>query len=139
MDDADPGLEGCPEPVCDPVRGQIRTVMNEVSAFGGTLQLSFSLMSQNRNRKSSGSDKVCGSSLFRHRPDARGALQQSPILQSDIDKVREMNYNGKRGLKSLWPFTQLNEQTPIGEIKVAAVFVFLLKVSRHRTAFSTAP
>jgi hypothetical protein len=85
--------------------------MNEVSAFGGTLQLSFSLMSQNRNRKSSGSDKVCGSSLFRHRPDARGALQQSPILQSDIDKVREMNYNGKRGLKSLWPFTQLNEQT----------------------------
>jgi hypothetical protein len=82
-------------------------------------------MSQNRfdkltvNSKSSGIDRNCGSFLFRHRPDARVALQQSPILQNDIDKVMEMNYNIKSELvlrsvlcsESLRPFTQLNEQT----------------------------
>ena len=76
-------------------------------------------MSQNRNRKSSGSDKNRGSFLSRHRPDARVALQQSPILQSDMDKVTQMNYNGKREVtlrsvlrsESLRPFTQLDEQT----------------------------
>jgi hypothetical protein len=60
--------------------------------------MSFSLMSQNRNRKSSSSDKPCGSFLSRHRPDAQVALQQSLILQSDMDKVIQMNYNGKREL-----------------------------------------
>ena len=83
--------------------------------------MSFSLMSQNRNRKSSGSDKNRGSFLSRHRPDARGALQQSPILQGDMDKVMQMNYNGKREVtlrsvirnESLRPFTQLNEQTRV--------------------------
>jgi hypothetical protein len=76
-------------------------------------------MSQNRNRKSSSSDKNRGSFLSRHRTDARGALQQSPILQGDMDKVMQMNYNGKREVtlrsvirnESLRPFTQLNEQT----------------------------
>jgi hypothetical protein len=33
------------------------------------------------------------------------------ILQNDMDKVLEINYNGKRQVKSLRPFTQLNEQT----------------------------
>jgi hypothetical protein len=51
-----------------------------------------------QNRKSSGSDYICGSFLFRHRSDARVALQQSPILQNDIDKVMEMNYNIKSEL-----------------------------------------
>jgi len=73
-----------------------------------------------QNRKSSGSYNHCGSSLFRHRPDARVALQpptgtpktpQSPILQGDMDKLREMNYNGKRKGKPLRPFTQLLEHT----------------------------
>jgi len=87
--------------------------------------LSLSLMSQNRfnkltvNRKSSGSDKNCGSFLFRHRPDAQVALQQSPILQNDIDRVMEMGYNRKSKLalrsvlrsESLRPFTQLDEHT----------------------------
>jgi hypothetical protein len=97
--------------------------VNKESAFSGTDLLSLSLMSQNRNRKSSGSDKNCGSFLSRHRADARVALQQSPILQSDMDKVREISYNGKcesafaeatvDKSKSLRPFTQLNEQTQI--------------------------
>jgi hypothetical protein len=72
-----------------------------------------------QNRKSSGSDYICGSFLFRHRSDAQVALQQSPILQNDIDKVMEMNYNIKSELtlrsvlrsESLRPFTQLNEHT----------------------------
>ena len=76
-------------------------------------------MSQNRNRKSSCNDKIWGSFLSRHRPDALGALQQSLILQSDMDKIMEMNYNGKCEVtlrsvlrsESLRPFTQLNEQT----------------------------
>jgi hypothetical protein len=84
--------------------------------------LSLSLMSQNRNNKSSGSNETCGSFLFWHRPDARVALQQSPILQSDMDKVMEMSYNGKSKLvlrsalriESLRPFTQLVEQTLLG-------------------------
>ncbi len=74
--------------------------------------MSFSLMSQDRNRKSSGSDNICGSFLSRHRSDAQGALQQSLILQSDMDKLMYMSYNGKREMKSLRPFTQFNEQTP---------------------------
>ena len=68
-------------------------------------------MSQNRKYKSSGSYNHCGSSLFWHRPDARVALQQSPVLQGDMDKLREMNYNGKRKVKPLRPFTQLLEHT----------------------------
>jgi hypothetical protein len=68
-------------------------------------------MRQNRNNKSSGSNNNRGSFLFWHRPDARVALQQSPILQSDMDKIMEMNYNSKCELKSLRPFTQLDEQT----------------------------
>ena len=84
---------------------------NEESAFSETNLLSLSLMRQNRNNKSSGSNNSCGSFLSRHRTDARVALQQSPILQSDMDKIMEMNYNGKRELKSLRPFTQLDEQT----------------------------
>jgi len=71
-----------------------------------------------QNSKSSGSDKNCGSFLFRHRSDAGVALQQSPILQSDIDKIMKMDYNSKSELtlrsvlrsESLRPFTQLNEQ-----------------------------
>jgi len=78
-------------------------------------------MSQNRNRKSSDSNKTCGSFLFWHRSDARVALQQSPILQSDIDKVMEMSYNRKNKLvlhsvlrsELLRPFTQLYEHTLI--------------------------
>jgi hypothetical protein len=69
-------------------------VINKEPAFGGTVLLSFSLMSQ--NSKSSGNDEIRGSFLFRHCSDAQAALQQSPILQSDMDKVKEMNYNGKR-------------------------------------------
>jgi hypothetical protein len=52
-------------------------------------------MGQNRHKKSSSSDEACGSFLSRHRADARGALQQSPILQNDMDNVLEMNYNSK--------------------------------------------
>jgi len=72
---------------------------------------SFSRMGQNRNRKSSGSDTNRGSFLSRPRPDARVALQQSPILPNDMDKVLPNNYNVKCEVKSLRPFTQLNEQT----------------------------
>jgi hypothetical protein len=67
-------------------------------------------MSQNRNVKTPCGDKLCGSFLSRHRPDARGALQQSFTLQSDMDNVTELSYNGKRELKLLRPFTQLFEQ-----------------------------
>jgi len=69
-------------------------------------------MGQDRHKKSSGSNRLCGSFLSRHRPDAQVALQQSPILQSDMDKLTPMLYHGKRELKSLRSFTQLNEQTP---------------------------
>ena len=86
-------------------------------------------MSQNRKSKSSGSDKIYGSfpvatrshrgELSRHRSDARGALAASLVLQSDMDKVMELNYTIKSKLvlrsvlrnESLRPFTQLNEQT----------------------------
>lgn len=64
-----------------------------------------------QNSKSSDNEYGCGSFLFWHRSDAQVALQQSPILQSDIDKLIEMRYNGKREVKTLRPFTQLNEQT----------------------------
>ena len=74
--------------------------------------MSFTLMGQNRNEKSSGGHKTCGSFLSRHRPDAQVALQQSPILQSDMDRITEAGYNGKREVKSLRPFTQFHEQTP---------------------------
>ena len=84
-------------------------------------------MSQNRNRKSSCSDKIWGSFLSRHRPDALGALQQSLILQSDMDKIMEMNYNGKCELKSLRPFTQLNEQTQLVlQKKLESTILFLV-------------
>ena len=81
-------------------------------------------MSQNRNSKSSSSDKTCGSFLSRHRPDAQVALQQSLILQSDMDKIIEMDYNGKCEVtlrsvlrsESLRPFTQLDEQTPSAHV-----------------------
>jgi hypothetical protein len=75
-------------------------------------------MSQNRNKKSSCNHQSCGSFLSRHRPDARGALQQSPILQNDMDNLSEMFYNDKHKVELhnvcselLRPFTQLNEQT----------------------------
>lgn len=55
-------------------------------------------MSQDRHEKSSGSDNHSGSFLSRHRPDAQVALQQSLTLQSDMDKVIQMNYNGNREL-----------------------------------------
>jgi hypothetical protein len=70
-----------------------------------------SLPQRSQNRKSSDNDYGCGSFLFRHRSDAQVALQQSLILQNDIDKIIEVSYNGKREFKSLRPFTQLNEQT----------------------------
>jgi hypothetical protein len=90
--------------------------------------MSFSLMSQNRFDKLTANRKSCcpceirnGSFLSRHRPDARVALQQSPILQGDMDKLREMGYNDNRKssfatsmedrLKPLRPFTQLLEHT----------------------------
>jgi hypothetical protein len=76
---------------------------------GGTDLLSLSQRSQ--NRKSSDNAYGCGSFLFWHRSDAQVALQQSPILQNDMDKIIEMSYNGKRELKTLRPFTQLDEQT----------------------------
>lgn len=60
-------------------------------------------MSQNRNEKNSGSDKNYGSFLSQHRSDAQVALQQSPILQSDMDKLTHISYNGKPELKSLRP------------------------------------
>ena len=69
-------------------------------------------MGQNRNKKSSCNEESCGSFLSRHRSDARGALQQSPILQNDIDKLMLIDYNVKCEVKPLRPFTQLNEQTP---------------------------
>jgi hypothetical protein len=88
---------------------------------GGTIFMSLSHIGQNRNaakqtvrlgnRKSSCNIYDCLSFLFRNRSDARVALQQSPVLQNDMDKIIEMNYNGKRESKSLRPFTQLNEQT----------------------------
>ncbi|OHB58854.1 MAG: hypothetical protein A2Y12_00350 [Planctomycetes bacterium GWF2_42_9] len=65
-----------------------------------------SLPHMSQNRKSSDNAYGCGSFLFWHRSDAQVALQQSLILQSDIDKIIEMSYNGKRELKSLRPFTQ---------------------------------
>jgi hypothetical protein len=47
--------------------------------------------------------------------DARIKLKrlypQSPILQSDLDKLRSISDNGKCKVKSLRPFTQLDEQT----------------------------
>jgi len=73
--------------------------------------LSFLRMGQNRNRKSSSSNTNRGSFLSRPRSDAPVALQQSLILPNHMDKVPEMNYNVKREVKSLRPFTQLNEQT----------------------------
>ncbi|HSW67241.1 MAG TPA: hypothetical protein VLH16_01535, partial [Bacteroidales bacterium] len=57
--------------------------------------LSLSHMSQ--NRKSSDNNYGCGSFLFRHRSDAQVALQQSPILQNDIDKS---NFPSNRTLRS---------------------------------------
>jgi hypothetical protein len=75
-------------------------------------------MSQNRFGNPAANRKSCcpyehrnGSFLSRHRPDARVALQQSPVLQSDMDKLREMSYNGKYIVQSLRPFTQLLEHT----------------------------
>jgi len=64
-----------------------------------------------QNSKSPGSVQDRRSFLFWHRSDARVALQQSPVLQSDMDKVIELNYNIKCEMKSLRPFTQLFEQT----------------------------
>ena len=80
-------------------------------------------------------NKTCGSFLFWHRSDARGALQQSPILQNDIDKLTEMNYNSKCKLglhrllcsELLRPFTQLNEQTlkiPVAVLFIVEIFTF---------------
>ena len=74
--------------------------------------MSFLRMGQNRNKKSSGIHKTCGSFLSRHRPDAQVALQQSPILQNDMDKLMRRGYNVNCEVKPLRPFTQLNEQTP---------------------------
>lgn len=65
-----------------------------------------------KQNKSPGRNRPCRSFLLRHRPDARGALQQSPILQSDLDNLWTLRYNGNNKLKSLRSFTQLDEQTP---------------------------
>jgi hypothetical protein len=73
--------------------------------------MSFSLMGQNR-KSCCPYERWNGSSLFWHHPDAQVALQQSPILQGDMDKLREMDYNDKYKAKSLRPFTQLLEHTP---------------------------
>jgi hypothetical protein len=86
----------------------------------GLFQMSFSLMGQNR-KSCCPYERWNGSSLFWHHPDAQVALQpptgtpkapQSPILQGDMDKLREMDYNDKYKAKSLRPFTQLLEHTP---------------------------
>ncbi len=56
------------------------------AAFGGTFLLSLSLESQNKikvQRRLTLSLNL----LSRHQPDARVALQQSPILQDDIYKL----------------------------------------------------
>ena len=87
--------------------------------------MSFSLMGQNRKGKSSGGDKTCGSFLSRHRPDARVALQQSPILQSDMDRITEARYNGKRELKSLRSFTQFHEHTRMDRSFMEQLTTFL--------------
>jgi len=70
-------------------------------------------MGQNRNKKAPASirQRRTAGAFVSARSDARGALQQSPILQNDMDKLTELDYNGKREMKSLRPFTQLNEQT----------------------------
>jgi len=65
------------------------------------------------------SSRLGRSFLFWHRSNAQVALQQSPILQSDMDKVIKMSYNRKSKLvlrsvlrsESLRPFTQLVEHT----------------------------
>ncbi len=89
--------------------------------------MSFSRMDQNRNKKSSGIHKTCGSFLSRHRPDAQVALQQSPILQNDMDKLMRMGYNVNCEVKPLRPFTQLNEQTPNLSLLLT---IYIILVSR---------
>ena len=103
--------------------------------------MSFTLMGQNRNEKSSGGHKTCGSFLSRHRPDAQVALQQSPILQSDMDRITEAGYNGKREVKSLRPFTQFHEQTrplrnscPCYPEKLSTAWLFAVRVIRHNVS-----
>jgi len=56
------------------------------AAFGGTFLLSLSLKSQNKI-KAQGRLTLSLNLLSRHHPDARVALQQSPILQNDIYKL----------------------------------------------------
>ena len=99
--------------------------------------MSFTLMGQNRNEKSSGGHKTCGSFLSRHRPDAQVALQQSPILQSDMDRITEAGYNGKREVKSLRPFTQFHEQTrsfpPVQIVRSPDELFFRISFSMRKT------
>jgi hypothetical protein len=56
------------------------------TAFGGTVLLSLSLGSQNKV-KAQRRLTLSLNLLSRHHPDARVALQQSPILQDDIYKL----------------------------------------------------
>ena len=99
--------------------------------------MSFSLMSQNRTRKSSGSDKNCGSFLSRHRSDAQGALRQSLIFRSDMDKIMHMSYNDKCEVtlgsvlpsELLRPFTQLFEQTRNNYLLIFLIFAIITSLS----------
>jgi hypothetical protein len=86
MDNAYTVLEFSDEPVRYQVRRSRATVMNKEPAFGGTVLSSLSLGSQNKvkvQRQLTLSPNL----LSRHHPDARVALQQSPILQDDIYKL----------------------------------------------------
>ena len=79
-------LEFSDEPVCYQVRRSYETVTKMETAFGGTILMSLSLVSQNKikvQRRLTLSMNL----LSRHHPDARVALQQSLILQDDIYKL----------------------------------------------------
>ena len=86
MDNAYKMLEFSDTSVRNQVRRSYAAVMKMESAFGGTVLLSLSLGSQNKI-KVQRRLMLSLNLLSRHHPDARVALQQSPILQDDIYKV----------------------------------------------------
>ena len=86
MDNANKVLEFSDEPVRYQVRRSRATVMKMEPAFGGTVLLSLSLVSQNKV-KAQRRLTLSLNLLSRHHPDARVALQQSPILQDDVSKL----------------------------------------------------
>ena len=86
MDNAHTVLEFSNEPICYQVRRSRTTVMNKEPAFGGPVLLSLSRVSQNKI-KVQRQLTLSLNLLSRHHPDARVALQQSPILQDDIYKL----------------------------------------------------